>query len=116
MPDKPTPITFVQPCPPHQWGHAPTVGYFTCFKCDARVDHSDPQYAGLMAEREAGLHQLTPDKPTDEMIERARNLITERLLNHSDPGVQAITALFGVPNDTVMRVARALAEKEVPNG
>ena len=44
-------VTFVQPCPPHEWAHAPTVGYFACGKCRARVDHSDPEYNQMLLER-----------------------------------------------------------------
>jgi hypothetical protein len=52
------PISIVQPCPPHLWSHAPTVGYFECVNCRERVNHDDPRYAELLAEREAGKHAL----------------------------------------------------------
>jgi hypothetical protein len=40
-------VSIVPPCPPHQWSHAPTVGYFYCDRCRTRVEHSDPRYAEL---------------------------------------------------------------------
>jgi len=46
-------ITVIEPCPPHQWAHAPTVGYFRCMKCSERVEHSDPRYAEIEQERNA---------------------------------------------------------------
>jgi hypothetical protein len=43
-------VLLVQPCPPHNWMHAPTVGYFCCHKCGARVEHDDPRYAHIEQE------------------------------------------------------------------
>lgn len=45
-----TTVTIVPPCPPHQWSHAPTVGYFYCDRCRTRIEHSDPRYAATQAE------------------------------------------------------------------
>lgn len=45
-----TTITMIQPCPPHAWAHAPTVGYFHCHKCNQRIEHNDPRYAVMLAE------------------------------------------------------------------
>jgi hypothetical protein len=56
----PSPLTVVPPCPPHQWGFAATVGEFNCMNCRKRVSHSEPEYATIMAEREAYLATLTP--------------------------------------------------------
>ncbi len=44
----------------------------------------------------------------DAFDEHARGLIEARLLNHPDEGVQAITALFGVPDEAVRQVAAKL--------
>jgi hypothetical protein len=44
-------ITLIEPCPPHTWSHAPTVGYFRCDKCQDRIEHSDPRYAELLAKQ-----------------------------------------------------------------
>jgi hypothetical protein len=35
-------------CPPHQWAHAPTVGYFLCGKCGERIEHTDPRYDQML--------------------------------------------------------------------
>lgn len=43
----------VQPCPPHAWGHAPTVGYFHCQKCNQRIEYNDPRYTQMLAEWDA---------------------------------------------------------------
>lgn len=52
-------ITIISPCPPHEWGHAPTVGYFVCAKCREQVEHSDPQYSVLL-EKAAQISNGTP--------------------------------------------------------
>jgi hypothetical protein len=44
-------ITIAQPCPPHEWGHAPTVGYFECFKCRERINYDDPRYDAMLKDR-----------------------------------------------------------------
>ena len=41
----------------------------------------------------------------------ARELLEAKLLNHPDPGVQAITALCGVPDEAVERVAEGLRKE-----
>lgn len=58
------------PCPPHEWAYAPTVGYFRCGKCGKRVDHSEPEFADLLAEYEALLASTRPT-PTDAGVEEA---------------------------------------------
>ncbi len=58
-----TPVTLVQPCPPHQWAHASTVGYFLCMNCRKQVNHDDPEYAKIMADRDARLAALTTRSP-----------------------------------------------------
>jgi hypothetical protein len=51
MTDHPvTMMTILQPCPPHQWSHAPTVGYYMCGKCRERRDWKHPKYAEAEAE------------------------------------------------------------------
>lgn len=49
-----TPLTLVQPCPPHEWGHAPTVGYFHCGKCQRTVMFDDPEYKEIEAAQSSG--------------------------------------------------------------
>lgn len=47
-------VTVIQPCPPHRWSHATTVGYFQCLDCKKRVDWDDPEYDALVIERNHG--------------------------------------------------------------
>jgi hypothetical protein len=51
-------LTTMKPCPPHLWGHAPTVGYFHCGKCDEQVNYDDPRYDAMLKERMT--HPSTP--------------------------------------------------------
>lgn len=46
---------YVQPCPPHSYGYASTVGYFYCGRCGKTVRHDEPDFAGLLAEHEAAI-------------------------------------------------------------
>jgi hypothetical protein len=41
-------VVLVQPCPPHNWAHSPTVGCFTCMKCSERVNFDDKRYVELL--------------------------------------------------------------------
>jgi hypothetical protein len=41
------------PCPPHEWSHASTVGYFRCGRCGEQINFDDPRYAELLAQGRA---------------------------------------------------------------
>jgi hypothetical protein len=51
-------LTTMKPCPPHLWGHAPTVGYFHCGKCGEQINYDDPRYDAMLKERMT--HPSTP--------------------------------------------------------
>lgn len=44
----------------------------------------------------------------DQFTVRAREMIEQKMLNHPDEGVRAITAMFGVPEEAVERIAAKL--------
>ncbi len=75
------PVKLVEPCPPHQWGHAPTVGYFRCSKCDKHVWHNNPEYSTLLAERAVGSHAIstTPPIQMDNQTATPMEGLVERL-------------------------------------
>lgn len=47
-------------------------------------------------------------KSEDIFSQRARHMIERKLMEHPDEGVRAITAMFGVPDEAVERVAAKL--------
>lgn len=70
-----TPITFVQPCPPHRWAYAPTVGYYSCMKCSERRDWNHPQYADAKREYNAAVDRPSMTGFTPELVERVERQI-----------------------------------------
>jgi hypothetical protein len=66
----------------HQWGFAPTVGYFRCTHCGERVDHKDPRFAKMLAEREAKLKlidQMQEAREADIAALHTNTIILKRM-------------------------------------
>jgi hypothetical protein len=54
------------------------------------------------------------DEVGDAFTERAREMLTAKMLEHPDEGVRAMTAMFGVPDEAVEQIAAKLRRKDDP--
>jgi hypothetical protein len=63
-------VVLVEPCPPHRWAFAPTVGYYECMKCSERRDWNHPAYAEAEREYRAPIDPAMTDEQVKHLVER----------------------------------------------
>lgn len=101
-----TNMTFIKPCSPHSWAHAPTVGYYACINCRETVMYDDPRYIEIEAEQAKQIAAMTNEQP--EQITEAEQLAVPDWMHQLASKI--VLGRHGVGNAGVL-IQRAFTER-----